>query len=96
MDENKKTTKLPDFFRPLFWSYNFNALDMEEQKKLVIVNSVNYGDLRHWRWIKNYYGEETVKEILENVSATELRPQAGKLAEILFNFKLNYAPRGSY
>lgn len=90
-----ETTKLPDFFKSLFWSYNFDEIDPAEQKKLVIINSINYGDLKHWRWIKKYYGEKTVREILESVTASELRPQAGHLAELIFGFQLNYVPRGS-
>lgn len=88
-------TKLPDFFKPLFWSYNFDEIDPEKQKKLVIVNSINYGDLKHWRWVKNYYSAETIRETLESMAASELRPQAGRLAELLFNLRLNYAPRSS-
>lgn len=87
---------LPEFFRPLFWSYNFETIDPLEQKKLVIIDTINYGDLKHWRWLKENYGEEVIREVLENIPATELRPRAGRLAELLFNFHLNYAPRGAH
>lgn len=91
----ERLTRLPDFFKPLFWSYNFDEIDLEKQKKLVIVNSINYGDLKHWRWIKNYYSVKTIREILESITASELRPQAGRLAELLFNLRLNYISRSS-
>ena len=95
MIEQKTTQQLPEFFKPLFWSYNFESIDLEKQRKLVIVNTINYGDLKHWRWIHNYYSGKTIKDVLENIAATELRPRAGRLAELLFNLHLNYAPRGA-
>lgn len=88
--------QLPEFFRPLFWSYDFDSLDLEKNKKTIIVNSINYGDLKHWRWLKNYYGEKGLKETLAGLPATELKKRAGRLAELLFSFKLNYAPRGAH
>lgn len=96
MNKQGRSLKLPEFFRPLFWSYNFEKIDPEEQKKLIIISTINYGDLKHWRWLKESYGEEAVKEVLESISATELRFRAGRLAELLFNLKLNYAPRGAH
>ncbi len=88
--------KLPEFFRPLFWSYNFDSLDLEEDKKTITANTINYGDLKHWRWIVNYYGKEGVRKTLETIPATELKKRASRLAEILFDAKLNYAPRGAH
>lgn len=94
--KNTPKQKPPEFFRPLFWSYKFDSLDLEKNKKTIIVNTINYGDLNHWRWLKSYYGEKVVKEVLENVPATELKKRASRLAEILFEVKLNYAPRGAH
>lgn len=96
MSEVKNSSKLPDFFRSLFWSYNFNALDLEKNAKTIIVNTINYGNLTHWRWLKDYYGRTTIAQILKNIPSTELKQRAGRLAEILFEIKLNYAPRGAH
>lgn len=98
MDKPKKKQKqaLPAFFERLFWSYNFSLLDLDRNKKTIILNSINYGGLKHWRWINNHYGKGVIKEILGSVPATELKKRAGRLAEILFEIKLNYAPRGTY
>lgn len=87
---------LPDYFRPLLWSYNFSSLNAEKDKKVIILNAINYGDLKHWKWINNYYGREAVRRLLSDMPATELRPRVVKLARLLFSLnKLNYAPRGS-
>ncbi|MDD4901421.1 MAG: hypothetical protein PHS62_04985 [Patescibacteria group bacterium] len=87
---------LPDFFRPILWSFDFNEINPDEHKKTIILNAINYGDLKHWRWLAEYYGRETIREILSNVSATELRPRALNLARLIFSIKnFNYAPRGA-
>ena len=75
---------------------NFAALDLGNNKRTIVVHTINYGDLKHWRWLKNYYGEKALREILASLPATELKLRAGRLAELLFNFKLNYAPRGAH
>jgi len=88
---------LPDFFAQILWSYDFTKIDPEKQKKTIIINAINYGDLRHWRWIVNYYGKEIIKEILEKVPATEIKPRTRRLTSIIFSVKyFNYASRGTH
>jgi hypothetical protein len=70
-------TQLPPFFRPILWSYDFAALDPETHKKAIIVNTINYGDLSHWRWIIGHYGKQAVRGLLETLPATEFRPGHG-------------------
>lgn len=95
-DETQNSSKLPEFFRPFFWSYDFDSLDLVNDQKTIILNTINYGDLKHWRWLKNYYGKSAISRVLESISATELKRRAGKLAEILFEIKLNHAPRSAH
>lgn len=88
--------KLPQSFRSLLWSYDFSEIDSEKDKKIIIVNAINYGDLEHWRWLVRQYGKETVKNTLENIPATEIRPRALKLAVLIFSLRrLNHAPRST-
>lgn len=89
--------ELPSFFKPLLWSYDFSRIDSESHKKTIVVNTINYGDLRHWQWIARHYGRATVARILAEIPASELRPRAQKLAALLFSVKLfNDAPRGTH
>ena len=88
--------KLPDYFKPILWSYDFDKLNLEKNKKTVIVSVINYGDLKHWRWILENYGKEVVREVLAKIRASEMRPAARRLASIIFNVnRFNYAPRGT-
>ena len=91
----KKNRSLPDFFKPLLWSYDFSEINLEEHKETIIVNAINYGDLKHWRWIIKNYGRDAVADILRKIPATELRPRVLRLASIIVSIKdFNYAPRG--
>ena len=85
--------ELPDFFKPLLWSYDFSRVDFEAHKKTVIINTINYGDLRHWQWIAHNYGREMIAKTLAELPAGALRPRARKLSSLLFGIdSFNDAP----
>ena len=77
--------KLPQYFKPILWEYDFSAMNLEESKKLLISKAINYGDLRHWRWIVKQYGAEDVRRTLMSLATTSIRPPARALAEIVFS-----------
>jgi hypothetical protein len=87
---------LPETFRPLLWSYDFNRMDPERNRKTIIVQAINYGILAHWRWLVQRYGRDALRQLLTAVPATGLRPQARQLASLIFGIeRFNYAPRGT-
>lgn len=93
-----KTTPeaLPESFQPLFWSYDFSAINLEKHKKLIVTQTINYGTLEQWRWIARQYGKARVKDILEHIPTTAIRPQALRLAALLFGVEhFLYAFRGA-
>lgn len=89
--------KLPNYFRPLFWSYNFSLISPQKNKQRIIINTINYGRWKHWKWIIEKYGKEGVKTFVENTPETEFRPRALKLITLLLGIKkLKYASRSDY
>lgn len=90
-----KNNILPEFFKPLLWSYDFSKIDLEKNKNTIILNAINYGDWKHWQWLARYYGAEEVRRVLQQRRASEIRARAGRLASVVFSIKgFNYAPRG--
>lgn len=88
--------KLPDYFDKILWSYDSSRIDPDEDKYLIIINAINYGNLEHWGWIKNYYGQDVVKEVLETVPVEQLRKRVRPLASIVFDVEeFNHASRSS-
>jgi len=89
-----KKTKLPESFRFLLWSYKFHKVNPDEDKERIIVNTINYGDWEHWRWIVNYYGASELRRIIENLPASEFRRGVLKLISLLLKIKtMKYATR---
>ncbi len=94
--KTKNNLKPPLFFKPILWSYNFSKIDVKEDIERIIVNTINYGNWRHWQWIINYYGEEKIKEIIKNIPKSEFREGAFRLISLLLDIKkLKYASRGA-
>jgi len=91
-----KNNKLPLFFKPILWSYDFNSIDTKEDKRVIIINAINYGDLKHWRWIVKNYSKKNVREILMKIPFTEIRSRVAPLVSIIFSInKFNHALRGN-
>jgi hypothetical protein len=87
----------PKFFKPIFWSYNFSEVDLEDNSRTVIVNTINHGRWKHWAWVINFYGKNKIKEIIENTPRSEFRPPALKLISLLLDIKeMKYASRSDY
>lgn len=92
-----KNSKLPLFFKPLFWSYKFSSIDPQRDKKRIIINTINYGNWKNWCWITKFYGKGKVKKIIEETPRTEFRAPALKLISLLLGIKkLKYASRSDY
>lgn len=88
--------KLPDMFKPILWSYDFGKCDPLKMGKTVIVQAISYGTLEHWKWVRSFYGDDAVKNVLARIPATEIRPKTRRLAEVILDFNnWNYAPRGA-
>jgi len=97
MKTETKNLNLPLFFKPLFWSYNFSSIDSQRDKKRIILNTINYGEWKHWIWIIKFYGKKEVKKIIEETPRTEFRAPALKLISLLLGVEsLRYASRSDY
>jgi len=90
-------SQLPETFRPILWSYDFERLDPVRNRRTIVIQAINYGTLAHWRWITRRYGHESVRQVLSLVPVTEIKPRALRLASLIFGTdQFNYAPRGSH
>lgn len=89
--------KLPDFFDSILWSYPLSRLDPHKDMRVIIVQTINYGEWRHWQWILRVYGRAQVKKIVESIPASEFRPGALVLAKLFFGItRMKYVSRSSY
>ena len=92
--KEKSQSRLPSFFRPLLWSYNFKNIDIFKDEKIIIAKTINYGDLSHWKWLIDCYGKKKIRDVLEQIPVTEIRPRAERLAAVIFGIRrFNHVPR---
>ncbi len=92
-----RSERLPERFRPLFWSYRFEDLDTEKNEKTVIVQLVNFGTLADWQWLVRQYGKTEVQNVLESIPETEIRTRTRALASLLFSIShWEHAYRGAH
>ena len=80
--------------RPLLWFLEWDKIDINEDKKDIIVNTVNEGSLKQWRWIIKTYGKNDIRKVLKKRLATEFHPESLRLAQVVFSLPtLKYARR---
>lgn len=97
MKPKTENPRLPLFFKPLFWSYKFSSVNSQRNKKTIILNTINYGEWKHWIWIIKFYGRKEVKRIIKETPKTEFRAPALKLISLLLDIKeFKYASRSDY
>jgi len=97
MKPKTENPRLPLFFKSLFWSYKFSSVNSQRDKKTIILNTINYGEWKHWIWIIKFYGRKEVKRIIEETPKTEFRAPALKLISLLLDIKeFKYASRSDY
>jgi hypothetical protein len=48
----------------LFWEYDVDTMDMDENKFTIIPRVLERGMFEDWQYIRSYYGDEVIKEIL--------------------------------
>lgn len=88
---------LPDYFKPILWSYDWQKLDPEQHRQTIVTATLNYGGLRHWGWLMTRYGRRGVQAALAAVPRTAIRPGAARLARLIFGTSVElHAPRRSH
>jgi len=75
----------PEIFRPLLWGLKWNALDVWEDREDIILAALNYGKLKHLRWIIKTYGKDEIRKVLSRRLETEIYPESRNLARVLFS-----------
>lgn len=76
--------KLPLSFKSILWSFDFSQLSLVEDKRLIILSTINYGDFKHWQWIVQFYGKKEVGKVISEVPVGHIRKRARILASIIF------------
>ncbi len=78
--------KLPDCFASLFQNYDFDIIDDERHRSLVIKTVLAQGTWEQILWLFRHYGREKVREVfVEDYYGLQTLPESTrKLWELLF------------
>ncbi|NQU82338.1 MAG: hypothetical protein HQ539_00065 [Parcubacteria group bacterium] len=69
----QKKKQLPKDFKYLLWSYDFSKINTDKDKERIIINTINYGQWKHWQWLANHYGKQQLKKIIQEIPSSEFR-----------------------
>ncbi|MEX2405619.1 MAG: hypothetical protein WD579_03400 [Candidatus Paceibacterota bacterium] len=94
--KNMVPQTLPERLRPLFWSYVFESINIQKNKRLIIKQVLNYGTLTDWKWMVSTYGREEVQRVVSSLAESELKPPTKLLAEVMFNTTPRHALRRTH
>ena len=76
---------LPEFLKPIFWSWNFSELKKEEHKKTILRQIMEFGSLRDISWMFVNYKKKDLKEFLSTCRNGDLSKRSKNFWEIILN-----------
>ena len=95
--ENQRPRDIPKWFRKFYWWGDASRIDLERDKKTIIVQLVNHGGWDQWKWLVQTYRRETLRKIIQEIPISEFRSGALKLVSLLLGIRqMKYASRGDY
>lgn len=66
MVKKNKTKKVPKQFQRCLWSYNINKMALDEDKKEIITQVLNYGTWEDLKLLYKLYDEKDIKKVVKN------------------------------
>jgi len=66
MSKKNKIKKVPKQFQRVLWSYDISKMDLEEDKKEIITQVLNYGTWKDLKLLYKLYPEKEIKEVIKN------------------------------
>lgn len=65
------TEYIPLFIAPYLWSYNITQIDLERDKKRIVINVLNLGTKQATDWLFATYAKEEIRTIVAESLAGE-------------------------
>lgn len=95
--EKQYNGDVPIWFQKFYWWGDASKVDLERDKKTIIVQLVNHGGWNEWKWLVNTYGNGALGKTIREIPVSEFRSGALKLISLLLGIKqMKYASRSDY
>ena len=85
----KVKSKLPKFLKPCFWWVKFDKLDIEQDRKFIIEQVLNYGAEDELDWLFKTYSEKEIKDVLQYPSRGNWFPRVLNYWINILNVKID-------
>lgn len=82
-----KTNKLPESFKPFLWSYDFEKLDLIKNKKIIILNLLNFGTKECTDELLKLYDRAEIKTAIRNSYESEWDKKSLNYWSYIFSVK---------
>jgi hypothetical protein len=76
---------LPEFFKPILWSYDFSKINPFLLKNRIVSQSLNYGTIKHWKWLSSFYGKEVFLDIVRSIKDEEIKTKTKALLKVFLS-----------
>jgi len=81
--------QIPSFSQPVLWSYPLNTLNLKKDKVYIITQILNYGDWNGVKWLRNVYGDETIKAVIQHPCRGQWFERTFNSREQIFKIKID-------
>ena len=62
---------IPQYVAPFLWSYDIEHIDLERDKKRIVINVLNLGTKEATEWLFSVYQKEEIQKIVAESLASE-------------------------
>ncbi|MBD3300523.1 MAG: hypothetical protein GF347_04175 [Candidatus Moranbacteria bacterium] len=77
---------LPNFIKPFLWSYDFSKIDLEKDKKVIILNILNLGSKQAINWLFDNYSRSEILEVINRSYSGEWNKKSLNYWSIVLDF----------
>ena len=74
---------IPDFLQPYLWSYDMHALDLKNDKGIIVFQVLNLGSKRATDWLFSTYNRQEIAEVANTFPQTQWNKKSLRLWSIV-------------
>ncbi len=88
-----RNVDIPKFIEPYLWWIKLGDLDLENDKKRIITNVLNYGNKQATDWLARVYSEKDIKKVLQKPLAGEWNEKSYFFWALIYGVSATLKPK---
>ena len=78
-------TAIPPYVEPFLWSYDVTALNLAQDKQLIIHQVLNHGSKQATDWLQTAYSAEAIQTVIKSTPVSAWSKKSLALWSLLYN-----------